>query len=247
VGDRLIIDCDGRDLQHEVALDKLTGKTLWKTERSAIGKLAARPADMRKAYGSPVVFEIDGRPQSLSTAAERLYALDPRTGRELWYVDYPGFSNVPLPVTDGKMAFVCTGFMKPEIWGVKLGGAQGDATATHVVWKQKAGAPDQSTPVVVGNRLYMVSSGGIASCLDTSDGRIVWKERIGSDFAASPLHVEDRIYFFDAQGTTTVIAPGDTFQVLSKNTLSAGSMASPAVTGKAFIVRTREALYRIEQ
>lgn len=246
-GDRLLIACDGMDVQYEVALDKLTGKTLWKTERSGIAKLAARPADMRKAYGTPVVFNIDGRPQSLTTAAERLYALDPKTGRELWYVDFPGFSNVPLPVSDGKMAYVCTGFMKPEVWGIKLGGAQGDATASHVVWKQKAGAPDQSTPVVVGNRLYMVSSGGIASCLDTADGRIVWKERIGSDFAASPLHVDGRIYFFDAQGTTTVIAPGDTFQVLAKNTLAAGSMASPAVIGKAFIVRTKDALYRIEQ
>jgi outer membrane protein assembly factor BamB len=245
--DRLLIACDGMDVQYEVALDKLTGKTLWKTERSGISKLSARPADMRKAYGTPVVFEIDGRAQSLTTAAERLYALDPKTGRELWYVDYPGFSNVPLPVSDGKMAYVCTGFMKPEVWGIRLGGAQGDATTSHVVWKQKAGAPDQSTPVVVGNRLYMVSSGGIASCLDTADGRIVWKERIGSDFAASPLHVDGRIYFFDAQGTTTVIAPGDTFQVLAKNTLSAGSMASPAVTGKALIVRTKEALYRIEQ
>ena len=245
--DRLLIACDGMDVQYAVALDKMTGKTLWKTERSAIGKLAARPADMRKAFGSPVIFNIDGRAQALTTAAERLYSHDPKTGEELWFVDYPGFSNVPLPVTDGKMAFVCTGFMKPEVWGVKLGGAHGDATASHVVWKQKTGAPDQSTPLVVGNRLYIVTSGGVASCLDTADGRIVWKERIGSDFAATPICVGGRIYFFDAQGTTTVIAPGDTLQVLAKNPLSAGMMASPAISGKAFIVRTRDALYRIEE
>ena len=202
---------------------------------------------MRKAFGSPVIFNIDGRAQALTTAAERLYSHDPKTGEELWFVDYPGFSNVPLPVTDGKMAFVCTGFMKPEVWGVKLGGAHGDATASHVVWKQKTGAPDQSTPLVVGNRLYIVTSGGVASCLDTADGRIVWKERIGSDFAATPICVGGRIYFFDAQGTTTVIAPGDTLQVLAKNPLSAGMMASPAISGKAFIVRTRDALYRIEE
>lgn len=91
---------------------------------------------MRKAYPTPVVLTVDGQPQSLSTAAERLYALDPETGKELWFVDYPGFSNVPLPVTDGRMALVCTGFMKPEIWGIRLGGAKGNATASHVAWKQ---------------------------------------------------------------------------------------------------------------
>ena len=99
--DRLLIACDGMDAQYEVALDKLTGRTLWRTERSGIPKLAARPADMRKAYGTPVVIDIDGRATSLTTGAERLYAIDPKNGQELWFVDYPGFSNVPLPVNGG--------------------------------------------------------------------------------------------------------------------------------------------------
>ena len=243
---KLLIACDGMDAQYEVALDKLTGKILWKTGRSAIPKLAQRPADMRKAYPTPVVLTVDGHAQSLSTAAERLYALDPDTGKEVWFVDYPGFSNVPLPVSDGHLAFVATGFMKPEMWGIRLGGAKGDATASHIAWKQLAGAPDQASPIVVGPRLYMISSAAVVSCLDTSDGRIVWKERIGGDFAASPLAAEGRIYFFDATGKTTVLAPGDTFEKLAENTLADGCMASPAVAGNALIIRTKKGLYRIE-
>jgi len=246
-GDKLLLAFDGIDAQYEVALHKATGQVAWKTERSGVARLAARPKDMRKAYPTPVVFQIDGQAQSLSTGAERLYALDPQTGQELWWVDYPGFSNVPLPVSDGKMLYVCTGFMKPELWGIRVGGARGDATASHVVWRQKTGVPDQSTPVVVGNRLYMVTSGGIASCLDTATGEIVWKERIGSDYAASPLAADGRIYFCDARGRTTVIAPGDRFQVLAQNDLADGCMASPAVVGKALILRTKTSLYRIEK
>lgn len=245
--DKLLLAFDGMDQQYEVALSKMTGQVAWKTERSGIAKLQARPADMRKAYGTPVVFQIDGRAQSLTTAAERLYAYDPGTGRELWWVDYPGFSNVPLPVTDGKMLYVCTGFMKPELWGIRAGGAQGDVTASHVVWRQKTGVPDQSTPAVVGARLYMVTSGGIVSCLNTATGEIVWKERIGSDFAASPLVADGRIYFCDARGKTTVIAPGDTLQVLAQNELADGCMASPAPVGKALILRTKTSLYRLEK
>lgn len=245
--DKLLLAFDGTDQQYEVALNTATGQAAWRTDRSGAARLQARPTDMRKAYPSPAVFQIDGQAQSLSTGAERLYAYDPATGRELWTVDYPGFSNVPLPVTDGKMLYVCTGFMKPEIWGIRIGGARGDATGSHVVWRQKTGVPDQSTPVVVGQRLYMVSSGGIASCLDTATGNIVWKERIGSDFAASPLAAKGRIYFCDARGKTTVIAPGDKLEVLAVNALEEGCMASPAAVGNALILRTKTGLYRIEE
>lgn len=245
-GDKLLLAFDGRDQQFEVALNKMTGKLAWKTDRSGIAKLQAKPSDMRKSYPTPVIFQIDGHAETLSTGAERLYSYDPDTGRELWSVDYPGFSNVPLPVTDGHMLFVCTGFNKPEIWGIRVGGAHGDATASHVVWRQHTAVPDQSTPIVVGARLYTVSSSGIASCLDTATGETIWKERISSDVAASPLAAEGRIYFCDAKGKTTVIAPGDTFQVLAQNSLSDGCMASPAVVGKALILRTKSSLYRIE-
>jgi len=244
--DKLLLAFDGRDQQFEIALNKMTGQLAWKTERSAIPKLQAKPDDMRKSYPTPVIFQIDGQAQTLSTGAERLYSYDPSTGRELWSVDYPGFSNVPLPVLDGGMLFVCTGFMKPEIWGIRAGGAHGDATASHVVWRQHTAVPDQSTPVVVGSRLYMVSSSGIASCLNTATGETLWKERISSDVAASPLAAEGRIYFCDARGKTIVLAPGDSFKVLAENPLADGCMASPAVVGKALILRTKTSLYRIE-
>jgi outer membrane protein assembly factor BamB len=93
----------------------------------------------------------------------------------------------------------------------------------------------------------MVSSGGIASCLNTATGDIVWKERLGPDYAASPISADGRIYFFDTFNKAKVIAPGDTFKVLAKNELADGCFATPAVAEKALIVRTKTALYRIEE
>lgn len=245
--DKLLITCDGMDVQYEVALDAATGQIAWKTERSAIPDLLKLPSDMRKAYGTPVIAMLEGRPQSLSTGANRLYSYDPASGKELWFVDYPrGFSNVPMPVTDGKIVVVSTGFMKAEMWAIRVGGAKGDATQTHVLWKQKAGAPDQPSPLLINDRLYMVSSGGIVSCLNAATGDIVWKERIGSDFAASPVYANGRIYFCDTAGVTTVIEPGDAFKLLAKNQLDSGFMASPAIVGNAFVLRTKTHLYRIE-
>jgi len=246
-GEQLLIACDGTDRQYGVALDKMTGKVLWKTIRSGIENLKGQPTDKFKGYGTPVVFQLDGRPQSLTTAADRLYSYDPATGQELWVLDYKGFSNVPVPIFDGRQLYLSTSFNNPEMIALRATGLQGNVTATHVLWRQKTGAPDQSTPVVIGNRLYMVTSGGIASCLDTATGDIIWKERIGPDFAASPIAAEGRLYFFDTFKKSKVIAASDTFTILEKNELADGCFATPAIAGKALLVRTKTALYRIEQ
>ncbi len=247
LGDLLQIPCDGADVQFEAALSKKDGRIAWKSERSAKPDLAQKPKDMHKAYGTPVFLPVDGRTVSFTLAAQRLYALDPATGKELWFVRTPGFSNVPLPVTDGQRLFITTGFPKVETWAIKLAPASGDATETHVQWKQIKGAPTESTPVVVGNRLFMVNNAGVATCLNSADGSVVWQERLGPDFAASPLAAGGRVYFFDTWNRAYVIEAADTFKLLATNRLESGCMASPAVVGNALIVRTKTHLYRIEK
>jgi len=247
-GDTLLIPCDGMDVQHEVALSKATGEVVWDSPRSAKEFLETLAPDRRKAYGTPLLVELGGQPVSITTASNRVYGLDPATGKERWFVNYsPGFSNVPLPATDGKTMVVCTGFMKPEIWALKLEGARGDITESHLLWKQKTAAPDQTTPVIVNNLVFTVSSGGIASCLDLSTGDVLWRERIGSDFAATPLVANGLLYFSDCGGLTTVVKAQSTYEVVSKNTLPEGFMASSAVVGNALVLRTKAALYRVEQ
>jgi outer membrane protein assembly factor BamB len=75
---------------------------------------------------------------------------------------------------------------------------------------------------------------------------VVWTERVGGKYAASPVCADGRLYFFDQQGTTMVLKPGRTFEVLATNTLADGFMASPAMASKAFFLRTKTHLYRIE-
>ncbi len=245
--DKLLIACDGMDEQYGAALDASTGKLLWKVQRSAIPKLQSKPPDMRKAYGSPALISIDGHEESVVAGAERLYGEDPETGAELWHLDIPGFSNVGMPAWDGKILTFSTGFSKPELWGIRMGDCKGDITPTHILWKSKAAAPNQSSPLLVNGRVYTVNDSGIASCLNAESGSEIWKHRLATDFAASPLYADGRIYFFDAKGACNVVAPEDTYHELAENKLDAGCMASPAVVGKALIVRTKTSLYRIEE
>lgn len=244
--DRLLLTCDGVDDQYGVALDKLTGKELWRAPRSATERLAKVQADSRKCFGTPIVFTIDGQEQVLTAAAERLYAHDPQTGKELWHVDYTGYSNASIPVSDGKMLILCTGFNQSEVWGVRLGGAKGDATATHVAWKLKLPSLSQPSPLLVDGRAYIVNDSGILHCVEVATGKLLWKERIGVDFAASPILAGDRIYFFDCRGKATVVAATPDFKVLATSQLADGCMASPAVVGRSLIVRTKKHLYRID-
>ena len=85
-----------------------------------------------------------------------------------------------------------------------------------------------------------------AGCLDLAVAE-VWRERVGGNYSASPVYAEGRIYFFSEEGKTTVVEAGRQFKVLSENKLADGFMSSPAVAGKAFFLRTKSNLYRIEK
>ena len=238
----LIFPCDGTNVQYVAALDKTTGKLAWKTPRSGI---INKTPDQKKAYSTPLVIQVNGQDQVICPAAEYLYAYEPRTGRELWTAHYPGFSNVPRPIFGHGLLYVCTGFGKPELWAVRADG-HGDVSNSHVVWKAAKQVPAKPSPLLVGARIFLISDGGIATCLDALTGREIWQERIGGEYSASPVFADGRIYFCSHDGVTTVIEPGDSLKVLAKNSLADGFMASPAIAGNAFFLRTKTRLYRIE-
>jgi outer membrane protein assembly factor BamB len=115
-----------------------------------------------------------------------------------------------------------------------------------VVWKLRRGVPAKPSPLLVGELIYMVDDSGVASCAEAKTGQIVWQKRIGGQYSASPIYAQGRIYCFSHQPKTTVLAAGRQFEILAENRLDAGFMASPAVVGKALILRTKTHLYRIE-
>ncbi len=243
-----LLCCDGIDFEYMAALDKATGKLVWKTKRSVSFDGVA--PDIRKAYNTPIVIRNEGRDQAISIGAHRIYSYDAMTGRELWFCDHPGFSCVAQPVFADGMLYVSTGFGKPECWAIRTDGS-GDVTKTHVAWKVKKGVPNRSTPLLVGEgtarRIYMVSDDGIARCLRAEDGETVWQGRVGTGFSASPLLADGHVFFFDEKGVSTVLAPGETMRVLAENALDDGCMGTPAIAGKSMFLRTKTHLYRIEK
>jgi gluconolactonase len=240
---RLVFHCDGSDRQSIVALDTATGAVAWKTDRS--GELRSDP-QLKKAYGTPLVLPLGGRDVLVSPGADWLYGYDPATGRELWKMPYGvlGFSIVPRPVTAHGLLFMSTSFMQPEILAVRLGDG---VAAPEIAWREKKGAPNMASPLVVGDELYIVSDKGVATCLDARTGAVRWTERLGGNFTSSPLLADGRIYVGNRDGQVFVLVPGPSYRLEATNQLDGQIMATPAAVDRAIYLRTDKALYRIEK
>lgn len=242
-GDLLFVHFDGVDVQFVVALDKNTGKTVWQKTRAI--EYPDNP-DMKKAYGTPLVLEVKGKPQLISPAAAATIAYDPRTGEEIWKVRHGGMNVAQPPqVGDGKV-FLCTGAGGLGMLAVRPDGG-GDVTASNIVWKfGKKGAPTRGSLLLIDDLIYLVNDIGLAMCLEAKTGQLVWQQRLNGQFTASPVYAGGHIYFCSQEGAIHVLEPGRTAKIVAVNKLADGFMASPAVADNALFLRTTTHLYRIQ-
>jgi outer membrane protein assembly factor BamB len=240
----LIFHMDGFDHQYIVALNKATGQTVWKTDRDV--DYGTDNGDVMKAFSTPIVIEAAGKLQLISPTAMSTFSYDPRTGKELWRIRYKTHSVGVAPLFQNGLVFINTGFGKADLLAVRPDGS-GDVTNSHVVWAAKKSIGSKPGQVVVDDLIFNVHDTGVASCLDSKTGEEQWSKRLGGEFSAALLYGDGKVYFCDHAGTTTVVKPAREFVELAVNKLDDGCMASPAVTGKALIWRTRSALYRIEE
>ena len=252
-GDLLIMHFDGSDVQYVVALNKHTGKTVWRTDRSIDfkdlgpdGKPEAE-GDYRKAFATPHVITVAGEPLLVSIGSKATYGYDPRTGKELWRVEErSNHSGSTRPVAGHGLVFYPTGFATGELLAVKPDG-RGDVTSTHVVWRTNQGVPKKPSILLNDDLIFMINDVGIVTCLEARTGQVVWKSRLQGTYSASPVLAAGRIYVFDEDGKATVFEAAREFKVLAENVLDDGFMASPAVAGRSLFLRTKTHLYRIEE
>jgi FOG: WD40-like repeat len=127
---------------------------------------------------------------------------------------------------------------------IKSGGA-GDVTATHVLWKESKSVPEVPAPLYSGKRVYMVTNGGVVSCMDAASGKLLYRSRLGAGGAyfASPVMAGGNVYFSSGDGVVSVIRDSDKLEVLAKNDLQEPLYASPAIVDGAVYLRTTAHLY----
>ncbi|WP_020471564.1 PQQ-binding-like beta-propeller repeat protein [Zavarzinella formosa] len=246
VGDLLILTFDGFDVQFLAAIDKNTGKVAWKKDRKFHPD--SMNGDLKKAYSTPLLIKVGGKDMLVSPSADATAAYDPKTGDEIWRVVHGGMNASLRPVFGAGKVFTASSDGGKQLVAIRPEGT-GNITKTNIEWTFGKGTPNRSSFLIEGDKLYMVNSGGIVTCLDTKDGKELNKTRLearGAAFTASPIISEGKIYIFDEKGGGYIVSATPELNVIATNTLEDGCKGSPAAVGKDLFIRTQTQLYCLE-
>jgi outer membrane protein assembly factor BamB len=240
--DKIIVNWDHEGDSFIIALDKKTGKDIWKVDR-----------DEHTSWATPLVIEHDGKAQVITSATQMVRSYDVATGKLVWECSGMTQNAIPVPMEASGIVYLTTGFRGNALLAIRLSEAQGNITDSDaIVWRYDGkDTPYAPSGLLYNDRLYLLrSNNGILSCFDAKTGKQIYggqrMEGMGNIFA-SPVAAQDRIYIIGQKGMTFVIKAGPAFEVLAKNQLDDNFNASPAVVGNVMYLRGCKNLYCIAE
>lgn len=229
------------------ALERSTGKVVWKAEADSL----------ELCYGTPALVDCGGGRTDLVLAVPgELWGMNPETGKLRWLAETGIAGNVSPSVAVADGVVVATGgFPRQSTVAVRTGG-KGDVTQSHVLWSS-LNASYVPSPVVVSGHVYVVNDKGFAMCLEAASGKLVYKERLpdlrsargGGSVYASTVWARGHLYAVSRRSGTYVLEASPEFKVVAHNRLSGDESdfnATPAIVGRQLFIRSNEKLYCIE-
>ncbi|MBC8003706.1 MAG: PQQ-like beta-propeller repeat protein [Opitutaceae bacterium] len=239
-GDTVIINWDHEGADFIVALDKNTGKELWRKER-----------DEPTSWSTPLVVTHDGKTQVVVNATGKVRSYDVATGAVLWEVGGQTVNAIPSPVTADGVVYVMSGFRGSMLQAIKLG-RTGDLAGTDaLLWTHDKSTPYVPSPLLYDGQLYfLAANSGILSSFDVKTGKaLINAERLPgvSGVYASPVGAKDRVYLLGREGTALVLKKGAPLEVLATNKLDDRTDSSIAAVGKELFIRGHQYLYCIAE
>jgi outer membrane protein assembly factor BamB len=237
-GDTVVIQWDHEGDDFILALDRKTGKEIWRVKR-----------DEPTSWSTPLI--VPGTPtQVIANGRNAIRSYDLATGKELWHTSGMTMNVIPTPVLHDGVAIMMSGFRGNAIRAVRLADAKGEAPESAIVWKSDApGTPYVPSPLLLEGKLYFTEHNkAMLSCLDAATGQVHYtKQRIEglTNIYAAPVGVPGRLYIVGRDGQTAVIQAGAEYKLLGVNELDDGFDASPAIAGDELYLRGRKHLYCI--
>jgi outer membrane protein assembly factor BamB len=234
----LYLKFDQEEGSYMLALDKRTGKELWRVERDEVS-----------SWSPPLVIQHNGRKQVVVSASGKVRSYEAATGKVLWECAGLGTNVIPAPVRAGDVVIAMSGHRSPNLLAIRLG-RDGDLTGTDAVaWTNDRGNSYTASPLLHDNKLYFVTDSGMLSCLDARTGEPYYRQqRLPKpyNFKASPVGANGKLYLATEDGDVVVVKMGADYEVLATNTLPDQTfIATPAVAGGSLYLRSQEALYCI--
>jgi outer membrane protein assembly factor BamB len=240
-GNTLIVNWDHQGQSFVVALDKRSGRELWKVNR-----------DEPTSWASPIVVAHEGKHQVVVSGTHRVRAYDLENGAVIWECAGLSRNVTATPVAADGMVYVGSNYFSQNLLAIRLEAARGDITGTdHVVWSLGRGAPFVPSPLLYGDALYFLNYyRGILTRVHAETGEDrpgpLRLEGLGTVYA-SPVAAGGRVYVTSREGVTAVIRHDDAPEVLAVNVLDDGFSASAAIAGKELFLRGERYLYCIAE
>jgi outer membrane protein assembly factor BamB len=238
--DRLILTFDHEAGSFIVALDKRTGKELWRTARDEIS-----------SWSTPLIIEHAGRRQVIVSASKKVRSYDISTGKVIWECAGLGSNVIPAPVYQNGVVYVMSGHRDPKLMAIKLG-KEGDLTGTDsVLWSHTQGISYTASPVLHDGKLYVLTDSGQVSCFNVVTGEPYYhRVRLPRpyNFKTSPVGANGKLYLASEEGDVIVMKMGEKFEVLTTNTLEDQTfIASPVIVEGEIFLRSQNHLYCISE
>ena len=231
VGDNLIVQVDHWSQSYLLCVDAKTGANRWKTDR-----------DASVNWSSPLTVKFKDHDELIVLGTYRAMGYDLETGSERWHVRGMGMQCIPSPIVEGNVLVAASG---ENTMAIKLDGKSGNLTDSNMLWINKKAAAYLPSPVLYKGLVYIAGDRGINTCLDAAKGTVVWKKRLGDQYYASPVAGDGKVYFPSKEGIVFVVKAGPQYEVLAKNDMGEGIVASLAISDGQVFLRGEKHLFCI--
>lgn len=231
----VIVSNDSQADASLVAVDSGNGTVIWRADRQPSSNSA-----------TPIIGDVAQRPQLLINGAGSVSSYDPATGQRLWFVNHKTEVAACTMAFDQSRVYASGNVPEKEWLCIRADGA-GDVAESHVEWRTDKRVTYVPSPLLHEGRLYFVTDGGLAYCLDAPSGREIWTHRLPGSFIASPILAGNHIFATAESGTTFVFEAGPKFAEQARNDLEESCFATPAISGDHLVLRTAQHLYCIGQ
>jgi outer membrane protein assembly factor BamB len=251
-GDRLYMQLIHSGGAWVLALDKATGREIWKVPRKSDGR-----GENEQSYASPSIYR-KGKVEYLVTHGQDYaiaYSLD--DGKEIWRVGDLNPNNAQHRYRMD-LRFVASPLVTPEVIVIPsakqhdIVGVSPEATGfvgtgnKYELWRRAKGTPDVPSPLAYDGLLYLCGEGGVLTCLDLKTGKEHYQQRLhGARYRGSPVYADGKVYLTARDGVITVVKAGPTFEQLAVNKMPDQIAASPAIANGRIYIRGFKTLYAI--
>jgi outer membrane protein assembly factor BamB len=240
-GNTLVVNWDHEGQSFIIALDKRTGKELWKTDR-----------EEPTSWSTPLVVAHAGKPQVIVNATNRVRSYNLANGNLVWENTGTTANAIPSPVAAEGVVYVTGGFRGSALFAIRFAGATGDlSNSPAVVWRYDQDTPYVPSPLLYDGKLYFLKvNSGILSCFNAKTGEPFYsRQRLESiaNIYTSPVGAAGRVYLLSRDGVTMVIKNSESFEVLATNKLEDNTDASPALVDNEIYLRGSKFLYCIAE